>query len=97
MRIAAGVVVVLAAAFAVSTATATGVVRISGGSPAQQRVVRVVLGKLRSQRITAVTFKPHAHLRGITNGQRWMFREWMGQCAPTGMSNCSWLRTCESR
>jgi hypothetical protein len=48
---------------------AGGAVRVSGGSPAQQRVVRVVLGKLRSQRITAVTFKPHAQLRGITNGQ----------------------------
>ena len=32
-------------------------VRISGGSPAQQRVVRIVLVKIRSQRITAVTFR----------------------------------------
>jgi hypothetical protein len=28
-----------------------------------------VLAKLRSQRITAVRFKPHAHMLGITNGQ----------------------------
>ena len=61
-----GVGTVLALA---STASATDPVRISGGSPAQQRVVRIVLAKLQSERITAVTFKPHAHLRGITNGQ----------------------------
>jgi hypothetical protein len=52
------------------TATAAHAVRISGGSPPQQRVVRVVLAKLRSPRITAVTFTPHAHLPRITNGQK---------------------------
>jgi hypothetical protein len=70
MRIWACGVAVLAAGVAASTATATGGVRISGGSPAQQRVVRAVLVKLRSQRITGVTFKRYAHLLSISNGQK---------------------------
>jgi len=57
MRIWASAVVVLASAADACAATGTDGVRISGGSPAEQRVVRVVLGKLRSQRITAVTFR----------------------------------------
>jgi hypothetical protein len=57
------------AAIVASTATASGSARISGGTPTQRRVVRAVLVKLGSQRITGVTFKPHAHLPGITNGQ----------------------------
>lgn len=66
------VAVVIAAFGAMATTAAASVpraVRISGGAPAQQRVVRAVLAKLGSQRITAVTFKPHAHMLGITNGQ----------------------------
>jgi hypothetical protein len=55
--------------------TATGTlaaspVPVSGGSPAQQRVARVLLAQLHSPRITGVAFVPHAHPPGITNGQR---------------------------
>jgi hypothetical protein len=70
MRILVGVAVGLATAIVASTATAGEAVRISGGSPSERQVVRAVLVKFRSNRITAVTFTPHAHMPGITNGQR---------------------------
>ena len=54
----------------VGAAAAARPVPISGGTPAEQRVVRAVLVRLRSPRITRVTFAPHAHMPGITNGQR---------------------------